>query len=340
MLIRPQQDRPSVLGVDQARTFAMTHHAPAAPPCCPPGFPRETGLAPTADGRTFCCAADFDLGPPTPTSTPDDDTKTMAPRAGSDHGRDEDDEASQLARADQNATAHEAWLAGDKSLADEPDAVDDVVSAQEASTTRSTTPRVGDSGAKMAAVALALVTALAMSPNSYGWIVLFGALAAMLFDTSGSVPNAVVAFRSARRPIAGSVHNARRRSWRYGALAAMLVDTSGSVPNTVVAFRSARRPIAGSVHGARRRSGLRPFVSRKLYRQLEEVGRDGVALHYTGQRDVRRETPPLASGSEHSSSVWAKTWELIRDGRVYVFTRVEARAQPIASSPIGPHENS
>ena len=43
----------------------------------------------------------------------------------------------------------------------------------------------------------------------------------------------------------------------------------------------------------------------------------------------------MASGSEHSSAFWAKTWELIRDGRVFVFTRVVARAHPIVSSPIG-----
>ena len=137
----------------------------------------------------------------------------MAVRAGSDHGRDEGDKTSQLVRADQNSTTHEAWLAGDKSLADDLDAIDDFVSAPEAtttrsataraSTTRSATARAGESGAKMAALALALVMALAMSPKtgSYGWVMLSGALVAMPFDTSWSVPNAVGALRSARRPI-------------------------------------------------------------------------------------------------------------------------------------------
>ena len=100
-----------------------------------------------------------------------------------------------------------------------------------------------------------------------------------------------------------------------------MATAAGSVPLAVSAFRTARRPVAGSVHDARRRSWFRPFVSKKLYSHLEEVTRDGVSLHYTGPRDLRRETPPLSSGSDNSQAFWQKTWELIRDGRVFAFTR-------------------
>ena len=76
--------------------------------------------------------------------TPPEAVLTMAP--------DDAPESTAAQRADQSATAHDTWLAGDRYLTDDPGAVDDVVSAPGASARRSPTPRAGDGGAVVAAV--------------------------------------------------------------------------------------------------------------------------------------------------------------------------------------------
>ena len=251
----------------------------------PPGVDpegRRVGAAPTTAAPTTSAA---------PTSAAPTSAATTRDHDGwADEGDEQECWSSVTAEADRASAEHDEWLHSDHTLSEEHDEADALASGG-----RQTPQRAGDNGASVAAAAMALVLALALSPKSgtYGWLMLLSALAAALATATGSVPLAVIAFRTARRPVAGNVHDARRRSW------------------------------------------FRPFVSKKLYSHLEEVTRDGVSLHYTGPRDLRRETPPLASGSDNSQAFWQKTWELIRDGRVFAFTRVEARKHPIVSSPIG-----
>ena len=194
-------------------------------------------------------------------AAPREENERRTPHGEADGWADDGDEqecwSSGTAEADRAAAEHEEWLHSDHTPSEEPDAADALASGG------SPTPqRAGDNGASVAAVAMALVMALALSPKSgtYGWLMLLSALTAALATAAGSVPLAVSAFRTARRSVAGNVHDARRRSW------------------------------------------FRPFVSKKLYSHLEEVTRDGVSLHYTGPRDLRRETPPLSSGSDNSQA--------------------------------------
>ena len=100
------------LAIPEARPPPFQFLPPPAPAPAPPPAPSPTPM-PSTDRSVPGRPRTYD---------DDDDTESTVARAGSVYSGDENDEASQQARADQNATAHETWLDGDKSLADDPDA--------------------------------------------------------------------------------------------------------------------------------------------------------------------------------------------------------------------------
>jgi hypothetical protein len=194
------------------------------------------------------------------------------------------------------------WLQRDAASSHEPDLVDDTSAELE---TELIGRRAGANGVRGLAtiLAMALATALTRAPKTgtNGWLLLLATITAVMIAAAGTVPDAVVAFRSVWRPIAGHVFDARRRAWlkpfvsdkTHGHLAS--IGRNG-IPLHLTGPRDQRRE-APPLESARERSGAFWSKTWKLIR-----GGRILALTRVAAREYPIVPSPVGATAKHDSN--------------------------------------